>query len=205
MQSSPSHFSPNRDSLATLLSRIDGANLQRLFTAPWFNELIPDAALMVGCGQGNVAHLEGDVAVHTGKVFDAIERGAQARLGRSADFIERLAAVLHDCRKPATRLDRGDGRVNFPGHEALAADLVPSIADKLGLTAEEGARLEFVVRNHGTVHHWPTLPDTTKAELKSSPFFTTLTLLQEADAVSNLLPGGGHLPVYWDAMTRLLP
>lgn len=192
---------PNRNSVASLLNRIDGARLQKVLQEPWFNALVTDASRMTGCDQGNVAHLEGDVAIHTGLVFDAIEQAANRRLNRSPDFVERLAAVLHDCRKPATRVDHGDGRVSFPGHEALAADEVPIIAQRLQLTNEEAARLEFVIRHHGDVHSWSQLPEEVRTRLRASPFFQSLALLQEADALSCALPGGAHLPVYWSDMS----
>jgi hypothetical protein len=200
MNLSSQDFSLHRDSLSSLFNRIDGRQLQNVFEEPWFNRLVPNAAKMLGCGQGSVVHLEGDVAVHTGAVFDAIGEVAVRRLGRGADFIEKLSAVLHDCRKPATRVDNGDGSVSFPGHEALAADEVPAIAKRLRMTTEEANRLEFIVRHHGDVHGWPDLAEEVKASLRSSPYFTSLALLQEADALCCILPGGVHLAVYWDDM-----
>lgn len=195
MNSPAQEFSPNRENLASLLERIDGTRLRAVLTESWFNKLVSNASEMVDCGQGDVIHLEGDVAIHTGLVFDAVGQTAVRRLGRQADFIERFSAVLHDCRKPATRVDHGDGRVSFPGHEALAADEVPLIARRLQLSTEDAARLEFVVRHHGDAHSWPTPPDEIKVSLKASPFFQSLALLQEADALSCSL-----MPVYWDSM-----
>lgn len=202
MEAARGTVSLDRDRLKLLLTRLDGEGLQRLLAEPALNKLLPNAVDMIGCTQGTVCHLEGDVAQHTGLVFDTIKKVAQQRLQRDSDFIELLAVLIHDWRKPETRTECGGGRVRFPGHEKLAADEVPRIAQDLGLQPQEAAHLEFVVRYHGEVHAWPTLPQELKTALKTSPYFTSLALLQEADSRSDLVPGGGHKPVHWEEMMR---
>ncbi len=200
MFSQSNHLQPNRDTFATLLTRINGERLQKLFNEPWFNDLIPDARTMIGCTQGTAAHLEGDVAVHTALVFDTLDEVTARRLNRRPDFIEKLSVVLHDLRKPATRVDHGEGRVGFPGHEQLSAAEVLPLAHKLGLSEQETERLDYIVRYHGDAHSWPTLSAEAKDRLRSSPYFESLAVLQEADALSCYLPNGARLAVHWDEM-----
>jgi hypothetical protein len=201
--SQTNHTRLDRDSFASLLGRINGQRLQELFNEKWFNDLIPDARAMIGCTQGTVAHLEGDVAVHTSLVFDTLDEVTTRRLNRRPDFIEKLSVVLHDLRKPATRVDYGGGRVGFPGHEELSATEVLPLARKLGLSEQETERLDYIVRYHGDAHSWPTLSAEAKARLQSSPYFESLAALQEADALSCYLPNGARLAVYWDEMFTL--
>lgn len=192
----------DRNLIETSILQASGEELQHIFAEPWFNEVVPDARLMLGCGQGNLVHLEGDVAIHTGLVFDTIRLVSMARLGREPSFVELLSAVLHDCRKPATRQEMGDGGVEFPGHERLAAQEIPAIGARIGLSSQEVEQLYFLVAFHGDVHGWPKLSEEARSTLKSSRWITSLALLQEADARSCLLVNGDHLPVYWEEMVR---
>ena len=182
------------------LATCSRADLERAFKEPWFNELFPRICDLVGCDQGTKVHLEGDAAVHTAMVFENVATTAHARLGRAPDFIERLSAVLHDLRKPATRDPQPDGGVFFPGHEALVAEEIPAIAESLGLSKADSERLRFVVGRHGDAHGFPHLPNEERAAIASSPWILSLAILQEADAKSCLLTGGSHLPVYWDEL-----
>lgn len=171
------------------------------FIEPWLNEIIPQVDRMVGCGQGTLQHLEGDVAVHTALVFENLLQTARVRLRREADFVERLSVLLHDLRKPDVRREREDGTVSFPGHEALAAAEVPAIAARIGLTMPESERLQFLVARHGDAHSWAKISQAMRGELRASPFAESLALLQEADARSCLFPDGSHLPIYWTEIT----
>jgi hypothetical protein len=189
-------------SFVSTITRATGTQLKELFAQPHFNAIIPDAHKMIGCDQGTQSHLEGDVAEHTARVFDAIIAAAHVRFGRDADAIERLAAVIHDVRKPQTRLLKENGSVSFPGHEALAAAEVPDIGARIGLSAQDIERLYFMVAHHGTVHSWHSLPLQEQQKLQASPCMAGLALLQEADARSCILPGNTHPPVLFDDMMR---
>ena len=181
-----------------LLIHADAPALLAAFAQPWFNEIVPGAEQMIGCGQGTTKHLEGDVAEHTALVFENLLKVAVRRLGREADFVERLAVVLHDLRKPAVRVDRGGGDIAFPGHEALAAKDVSVIGEYLGLSISAIERLHFLVARHGDAHSWEEIGEEGRMELRASPFAESLALLQEADALSCLFPDGSHLPIYWN-------
>ena len=172
----------------------------KFFSADWFNRIFIDAKNSIGCGQGNQIHYEGDVAVHTAHVFVNTRSCKLANYGVEPNFIEFVAALQHDLCKWRTRVEMPDGHVNFPGHEAMAADMVAGIAERLKLSELEAKQLEFVVRYHGEVHSWPHLSNALKNELVASPWFLQLVLLQEADAKSCIVQGGGHLPVYREEM-----
>ncbi len=190
----------SRHRLAALLQGAPAAIAEAL-AAPWLNDLVPNVALMIGCGQGGVTkHLEGDCAEHTILVISNTVEVARRRLGREPDFIELLSALLHDLCKPATRVERADGEVSFPGHEALSAAEVPAIARRLELDKSETERLHFVVARHGDAHRWQELNAELRSELTASPYRESLAILQEADARSCLFPDGGHLPVFWEEL-----
>lgn len=168
----------------------------------WFNEIIPGAKNLIGCGQGGkFMHLEGDAAEHTGFVYENFKKCAEKHFGRSATFIESLAVILHDIRKPETRVEKAPGEVSFPGHEKRAADeVVPVVAQHLGLTETERDELDFLVRYHGDANAWPKTDPEIKNKILRSPSLQSLALLQEADALSCIMSDGGCAPVYWDAL-----
>lgn len=191
-----------RRQLEDFLSRSSAEQLLAAFQEPWLNGFVPGLNRLAGCDQGTVAHLEGDVAVHTALVFDNLKKVAAARLKRPPDLIENLSVLLHDLRKPDTRAELAGGVVGFPGHEALAGPEAERIARELELSAEESARLHFIVIHHGDAHSWLELSASLQNELRSSPWVTSLALLQEADARSCLFPDGTHLPVFWNELVN---
>lgn len=164
----------------------------------WLNGIVPAISACPGCGQGENQHFEGDVAAHTALVFMNLLTVCREKLQREADFIERLAALLHDWKKPEAKTIRPDGSVSFPGHEALAAAAAADVAARLGLTEEESAKLLFLVAEHGAFHDFPKLATERQQELRRSPFCRSACALQMADAMSGIFADGSHLPVHWD-------
>jgi hypothetical protein len=182
------------------LSSCSPAELLASFSEPWLNELIPGLADILGCDQGRERHSEGDVAAHTVLVFNNLRDCARRRVNRQPSFIEQLAAVMHDLKKPAVRKVGPDGSLSFAGHERMAAAEVRPLAQHLDLLPQEENCLFFLVAYHGDAHNILELPEHSRAELLSSPYIESLALLQEADALSCLFPDGSHLPVYWDLL-----
>jgi hypothetical protein len=176
---------------------------------PWLNELLPGISKLAGCDQGTECHFEGDVAVHTAMVFDNMKRISYERLGRAPTFVELLSAVMHDLRKPDTRIETAPGIVSFPGHEFQAAAEVKAVARKLGLTPDEQALLDHTVRWHGAVHSWQTLGSGVQKQLLQGPgsavadgstdrrFAIALALLQSSDARSCLDAAGNGSEELW--------
>jgi poly(A) polymerase len=104
-------------------------------------------------------HQHKDVYTHSLTVLDqAIElEKAEGRAGEGAapspDLVLRLAALLHDIGKPATRRHESRGRVSFHHHEVVGAKLVRKRLSALRYSKdviESVARLTFLhLRFHG--------------------------------------------------------
>lgn len=198
----PANTSAPTIDFKTFILNCTQADFCQALSSDWLNHIVPGAKRMVGCSQGSQIHLEGDVAVHTAAVFQNFKDCVQSRFNRAPTYIELAAVLIHDIKKPDTRVEKSPGNVSFPGHEALAADeTVPKVSVNLQLAPEEFNELDFLVRHHGDAHGWPGLDQKFKDKLKASPYFCSLALLQEADAMSCILPGGGCLPIYFDLMT----
>ena len=60
----------------------------------------------------------------------------------------KLALLLHDIAKPATRVETPEGRVTFHGHQDVGADMARSIAGRLRLSRAEIDYVATVVRAH---------------------------------------------------------
>ncbi|MFN8392634.1 MAG: HDIG domain-containing protein [Bdellovibrionota bacterium] len=186
--------------LNALLRCGDSKMLLSAMQSDWLNAVIPGLRELSGCDQGATKHLEGDVAEHTALVVQETLSVAKARLDREPTSVELLGALLHDLSKPQTRRVNGDGTVSFPEHERIAAERLSTIAPMLDLSPQEKAELTFVIAEHGRAHSWPMLAASERQHLKGSPWIVTLAILQEADAKSCLLPGGHHLPVFWQEL-----
>lgn len=162
------------------------------------DKLIAGFALLRSCEQGVQNHLEGNALVHTAKVF-----AEMARLTTSTSLEDRyvllIAALVHDIEKPSTRAEKGD-KVTFYGHAEKAADRNNEFVSIFKLTQFEAEKLHFLVRNHMSAHLMRTFGERARAELYSSIHFPTLTLLQEADAISSWksLDGSSHAEVLKD-------
>lgn len=190
---------PEGRRLEDFLERCRAATLRRALSEEWLNALIPGIRLLIGCDQGEDMHLEGDAATHTVMTCMALPIFSRRYLDREPDFVERLAALIHDWKKPACRRNFVQ-KPPFPDHEAEAAAEIPALARRIGLSASETERLHFVVANHGLAHEFPRLPSEERRRLATSPFWMSLGLLQAADAHSCWLPGGGHLPIHWELL-----
>lgn len=190
--------------LEGFLATCRGATLRRALMEDWLNVLVPGIRLLVGCEQGNDIHLEGDVAAHTVMVCMAAPVFARRYLDREPTFVERLAMLIHDWKKPTYRR-HPMRKPPFPGHEALAAAEVPALAQRIGLTDAEAERLHFVILNHGLAHEFPYLSHNERRRLTASPHWMSLGLLQAADAHSCWCPGGGHLPIHWELFEQEAP
>ncbi len=64
------------------------------------------------------------------------------------DPLLRLAALLHDVGKPATRGVQPDGRVTFHGHEVVGAELADDILRRLRLDARSREHVVELIRLH---------------------------------------------------------
>jgi poly(A) polymerase len=60
----------------------------------------------------------------------------------------RFAVLLHDIAKPQTRAVRADGRVGFPGHDELGAQMATAILTRLRAAGQICAYAATLTRNH---------------------------------------------------------
>ncbi|MCC7162891.1 MAG: HD domain-containing protein [Anaerolineae bacterium] len=68
--------------------------------------------------------------------------------GRKRSELLRLALLLHDSGKPATRSVDEDGRIRFLGHEMVGQSLLETAFRRLKLSNEEIALGKLIVQNH---------------------------------------------------------
>lgn len=87
-------------------------------------------------------------------LLDRYRSGLQAHLahplpnGRTMRGLLMLAALLHDCGKPATKSVGDDGRAHFYKHEFVGAEMAAQRVEALRLSNEELNRLVGTVRGH---------------------------------------------------------
>jgi poly(A) polymerase len=156
-------------SLAGELGRITAERVQAEFSKTLLQDS-PRAALelFVATGLADVVlpelpalrmeidehHQHKDVYTHSLTVLDqAIELEKADPAAESPDLVLRLAALLHDIGKPATRRHEARGRVTFHHHEVVGAKLVRKRLTALRYpkdVVEAVARLTFLhLRFHG--------------------------------------------------------
>ncbi len=68
--------------------------------------------------------------------------------GRTRGLILKLAALLHDVAKPATKAVEADGRIHFYGHPTLGAAMSDGILQRLRFSKRETECVEIMVREH---------------------------------------------------------
>jgi poly(A) polymerase len=103
--------------------------------------------------EGDEHHRHKDVFEHTLTVLDQAIALEDRLPGGGPDLVTRLAALLHDIGKPATRRFEPDGRVSFHHHEVVGAKLARRRLTALRFpkdVVEDVARLVFLhLRFHG--------------------------------------------------------
>jgi tRNA nucleotidyltransferase/poly(A) polymerase len=130
-----------------------------------FETLLPEVGEMRGVVQGPNHHL--DVYGHTVEVLEGIlrieselERFTGASAGEVAELLQeplaegvtrstglRLAALFHDCAKPATRKE-ADGFISFRGHDQAGADQVMDVFARLRSSKRLASYVANLTRNH---------------------------------------------------------
>ncbi len=128
--------------------------------------VLPELEALKGVEQSQFHHL--DVHSHTidvlrnqieierrlDEVFGdqgaAVQAALEAPLANEMTRREglRLAALLHDVAKPATRGVRPDGRVTFIGHDVLGADMVTAICRRLRTSMRLAQFVAAITRHH---------------------------------------------------------
>lgn len=123
--------------------------------------LFPEMTCLKGCSQGKFHHL--DVLNHTLSAYQELER----ILKRTGDYFPddasavqdyintgdnsallKLAVLLHDIAKPATKSVDERGEIHFYGHDGLGAEMFDIIADRLRLSLAEKEFISLIIKLH---------------------------------------------------------
>lgn len=148
-----------------IASRNPVAGLAAMEALGLFDTLLPEIGGMRGVVQGPNHHL--DVYGHTVEVLEGVlrieseldrfvgERAAEVAglLARPlADGVNRstglrLAALFHDCAKPATRREH-DGFISFRGHDRDGAEAVLAVFSRLKSSRRLAGYVADLTRNH---------------------------------------------------------
>lgn len=173
-----------RDELVKILHlpRPSGC-LQELVDLDLMPHVFACVADMCGCEQGGVHHK--DVWGHTLDVIDLTD---------AQDLVLRLAALLHDCGKPAVKSIDPDGRVRFLSHETVGAKIAAQELLRLRFPKETVHRVAHLVRHHMRAGSAPILSSAAARRIirDLGPQVGQWLSLVEADSGS-LLPGNSTL------------
>lgn len=102
--------------------------------------LIPELEQGIGCEQGGI---------HAFDVFEHLLRTMQAAADKGYSTEIRLAALLHDIGKPATRRTGGKNKqYTFFGHEVVGERMTKIILERLKYPKEEALVIQKLVRWH---------------------------------------------------------
>jgi putative nucleotidyltransferase with HDIG domain len=170
-------------------------------------EVLPELAALRGVEQSAYHHL--DAYGHTMAALAqtiALERSGWAILGEHAPAVTALLAepladeltrghalrfgtLLHDIAKPQTRRVTDEGRVVFPGHDALGAEVGREILSRLRSSERLRTHVAALTRNHlqlgFMVHETPLTRRAIFRYLRSSePVEVDVTLLSIADRLA---------------------
>jgi tRNA nucleotidyltransferase/poly(A) polymerase len=129
-------------------------------------EVLPELSQARGVTQSHYHHL--DVYEHTLAVLAAVldlERSPEEALGEHGEAVRavlaeplgdeltrgeglRFGALLHDAAKPQTRQEFGGGRVGFPGHDSIGADVARGALARLRAGERLRAHVAALTRHH---------------------------------------------------------
>ncbi len=102
--------------------------------------VLPEIKDSIGCEQGGI---------HAFDVYEHLLRSMQAAADKKLSTEMRIAALLHDIGKPATRREGGKNkRYTFFGHEVVGAKMTAKIMKRLKIPNEMAKKVEILVRWH---------------------------------------------------------
>ena len=130
-----------REELENMLCNANAARaLKLLKDSCILNIWLPEVDMLAGIEQHPVYHPEGDVWVHTVLMFE--------RAGIVKDKILAWSILLHDIGKKDAFSVGEDNIPHFYGHEAMGANMIPAIAERLRFSRELAEAVEHAVRYH---------------------------------------------------------
>ncbi len=102
--------------------------------------VLPEIKDSIGCEQGGI---------HAYDVYEHLLRSLQAAADKEYPTEMRLAALLHDIAKPATRREGGKNKkYTFFGHEVVGARMTRTIMKRLKMPKDAAKMVETLVRWH---------------------------------------------------------
>lgn len=102
--------------------------------------VLPELKEAIGCEQGGI---------HAYDVYEHLLRSLQAAADKDYPTEMRLAALLHDIGKPATRRTGGKNKhYTFYGHEVVGARMAKTIMKRLKMPKDMAKTVELLVRWH---------------------------------------------------------
>ncbi len=102
--------------------------------------VLPEIKDAIGCEQGGI---------HAYDVYEHLLRSLQAAADKELSIELRLAALLHDIGKPATRREGGrTKKYTFYGHEVVGARMTSAIMKRLKIPKDMAEKVEILVRWH---------------------------------------------------------
>jgi putative nucleotidyltransferase with HDIG domain len=154
-----------------------GLDWNKIEATPWWQA-------MTACPQDPRHHGEGDVAKHTRMVIEALEADPRfVDLDAPARRILRLAALLHDCGKPATTKHEESGRITSNGHARIGAYIARRLLWEQGFDFAEREAVCALVRWHMRPGYCldSADPERTAITIAQTTRCDWLTILAEAD------------------------
>lgn len=167
-----------RDELSKLLlARHAAKGLRLLRRSGLLRWLLPEVQAMEGVSQPRAFHPEGDVLVHTVRLFRHL---------RKPTFRLVWAALLHDVGKPSTfeRKRRG-GRIGFPEHTRRGGVIADRILRRLRFSTADREAVVGMVVNHMTFKDVPRMRLSTLKRLLARPTFEEELELHRADCLAS--------------------
>ena len=137
--------------------------------------ILPEVSGMKGVTQPDNLHPEGDVFVHGLLTISQLE---------NPDFVLAMAAFLHDVGKPVT-WQLKEGRIRFPYHESIGAEIAEQICTRLRTSREEKERISWLVKKHMTFKDARKMKMSTLKKLLSHPDYPLLAEVCRVDALAS--------------------
>ena len=189
-----------------MASRDPVAGLAAMEGLGLLDSLFPEVGDMRGVVQGPNHHL--DVYGHTVEVLEGvlrIESELDRFVGESAGEVSelldrpladgvsrstglRLAALFHDCAKPATRKE-ADGFISFRGHDGAGAEAVQAVFSRLKSSRRLAGYVADLTRNHLILGFMVSDRPLSRRQVygylkRTDPYSVDVTLLTVADRLA---------------------
>lgn len=102
-------------------------------------KVLPEVTAMKDVEQPENLHPEGDVFVHTLLCMSYLKKRPSWALA--------MGTLLHDVGKPVTIVESG-GRMRYPLHESVGAEMAGEICDRFKTSREEKEKIKWLVKKH---------------------------------------------------------